>query len=255
PPPKCSDDSATEPRRSSVWLAPFRLLWSWLVGVCRALGNLGTAATAPGRAPLQAEASAARSCPAKPATKTNMSDALGRQLLTLLFSRKGGQIVVEQDVEQACEAYLRGRPWNSAHAAELIVMRGPPGVGKSTRAREILSERLGLDIAPSLAQQLLHICSTDDFFTKFQGAGQVYTYDKSKLGRNHAKNQERVKILTRLGVTPILVDNTNMSRKEMSPYLRLAQEAGYRTQIVEPSELQKDWKDLAMLLERNRRRQ
>eukprot|EP00439_Symbiodinium_sp_Y106_P056052 s676_g7.t2 len=230
--PKCIDDSATERRPSFVWLAPFRLLWSWLVRVCRALGTLGTAAAPQRRAPLQAEESAPRPRPAKPATKTNISDALVRQLLTLLFNRTGGQIVVEQDVEQACEAYLHGCPWDSRNVAELIVMRGPPGVGKSTRAREILSERLGLDNAPSLVQQLLHICSTDDFFTKFQSSGQVYTYDKSKLGRNHAKNQERVKILTRLGVKPIIVDNTNMSRKEMSPYLRLAQEAGYKTRIV-----------------------
>ncbi|CAE7266326.1 N4BP2L2 [Symbiodinium natans] len=135
-------------------------------------------------------------------------------------------------------------------------MRGPPGVGKSTRAQEILSDRLGLIGALSLAQRLVHICSTDDFFTTYRRDGtQVYTYDKSKLGRNHAKNQERVKILTSLRMTPIIVDNTNMSRKEMAPYLRTAEEAGYRTRIVDPSELHANWRDLALLVERNRGRE
>ncbi|XP_067451272.1 NEDD4-binding protein 2-like 2 [Thunnus thynnus] len=101
----------------------------------------------------------------------------------------------------------------------LILMRGLPGSGKSTMARELLST------GPSGL-----ILSTDDYFAHKDG----YHYEPGLLGEAHEWNQRRAKDAMHDGRTPVIIDNTNIQAWEMKPYIKLALERGYRVDFCEP---------------------
>ena len=102
----------------------------------------------------------------------------------------------------------------------LVLMRGVSGSGKSTKARKIQAERGGV------------IYSTDDFFVNPE-TGQ-YEFDPSQLRDNHAKNQQRTEEAMKSGITPIIIDNTNVKKWEMSAYEKLADQYGYRKEYIQP---------------------
>ncbi len=101
----------------------------------------------------------------------------------------------------------------------LIIMRGVSGTGKSTRARQ-------------LAANGGEIFSTDDYF----GQGQDYkdNFDQSLLPQAHQWNISRVEQAMKNGLSPIIVDNTNIMPYEAKPYVLLAKQHGYETKIEEP---------------------
>ncbi|KAM9853702.1 uncharacterized protein n4bp2l2 isoform 2-T2 [Aulostomus maculatus] len=102
----------------------------------------------------------------------------------------------------------------------LILMRGLPGSGKSTMARELLStDPNGL------------ILSTDDFFAYQDG----YCYEAGQLGAAHEWNQRRAKDAMYDGRSPIIIDNTNIQAWEMKPYVQMALERGYQVDFCEPN--------------------
>jgi len=95
----------------------------------------------------------------------------------------------------------------------VIVMRGISGSGKSSIAQQL---------APNWA-----ICSTDNYFM----VGGEYKFDRSKLGEYHKLNFESFcKFLTD-GISTVIVDNTNVKRKEFQKYIDKAKENGY--EVVE----------------------
>jgi len=83
----------------------------------------------------------------------------------------------------------------------LIIMRGLPGSGKTTKATSF-----GLPVF-----------SSDDFSVV---AGK-YKFDPSKIDDNHKKNQERVAAALSEGKSCV-VDNTNSQLWEMRPYAEIA---------------------------------
>lgn len=101
---------------------------------------------------------------------------------------------------------------------KLILMRGVTGSGKSTRAKQLLEQN------PQAV-----ILSTDDHFI-VEGK---YRFDPSLLEKNHRANQEncRLEMLRRREL--IIIDNTNVTAREMKPYRLLALEHGYETEILE----------------------
>ncbi|XP_073345250.1 uncharacterized protein n4bp2l2 [Pagrus major] len=128
---------------------------------------------------------------------------------------------------------------NDVHRSSLalILMRGLPGSGKSTRARELLST------GPSGI-----ILSTDDYFAHRDG----YRYDVGLLGAAHEWNQSRAKDAMHDGRSPIIIDNTNLQAWEMKPYVKLALERGYKVDFCEPDT---SWKfDPYELEKRNKHR-
>lgn len=98
----------------------------------------------------------------------------------------------------------------------MIIMRGLPGSGKSTVARS-----LGKGGA---------VFSTDDFFMR---RGK-YLYDPTKISEAHAWNQHRVDEALSRGVSPVVVDNTNVMLAHAQPYLDMARQHGYKVVFGEP---------------------
>jgi len=66
---------------------------------------------------------------------------------------------------------------------ELVLLRGPPGLGKSTFATKELSQvQTAANFTSQLAVCLVHICSTDDFFTSISEAGaEQYHFEPKKI--------------------------------------------------------------------------
>ena len=76
-----------------------------------------------------------------------------------------------------------------------------------------------------------------------------YQHDVRALGHAHVWNQGRVRSAMIKGVSPIVVDNTNTTWKEIKPYVELAKEHGYEVSYAEPDT---PWKfDVEELAKRN----
>jgi predicted kinase len=112
----------------------------------------------------------------------------------------------------------------------VVIMRGLPGSGKTTRARELAPEYDAV------------IVSADDFFV----TDGVYNFDPSELPEAHAQCQARALKALRAGRS-VVVDNTNTQRWEMEPYLTLAALFGAEVWIESVGNLT----DIALYTKRN----
>nr|CAD7419229.1 unnamed protein product [Timema poppensis] len=106
----------------------------------------------------------------------------------------------------------------------MVLMRGLPGSGKSHLAKLLVKRTVGGDYRN-------FVFSTDDYF--YQSSGK-YIFDPSKLPDAHDWNHGRVEFKLRGGVTPVVVDNTNLQAWEMHPYAKLAIKYGYVLEVLEP---------------------
>ncbi|XP_049872220.1 uncharacterized protein LOC126371076 isoform X2 [Pectinophora gossypiella] len=109
----------------------------------------------------------------------------------------------------------------------LILMRGIPGSGKTYLARQIIE----ITIGATYADFKTHILSTDDFFM----VRGKYLYDKSRISEAHEWNQRRSRAAMRQGLSPIIIDNTNVEIWEMEPYVKEGVRNGYYIEVVEPN--------------------
>jgi predicted kinase len=98
----------------------------------------------------------------------------------------------------------------------LIIMRGLPGSGKSTRAKALAAGG--------------EIFSTDNFFMK----GGKYVYNPALIGKAHEWNQNAAIAAMIQGVSPVVIDNTNVRRMHVEPYIQAAKKLGYEIQVAEP---------------------
>jgi hypothetical protein len=67
----------------------------------------------------------------------------------------------------------------------------------------------------------------------------VYKFVPSKIGLYHAQNQRMAGDAVAEGIECIIIDNTNLTAKEVLPYARVAIEHDYQVMFVEPETL---WK-------------
>jgi predicted kinase len=104
----------------------------------------------------------------------------------------------------------------------IILMRGAPGSGKSTRA-----EQLVMQYAEHQCEAV--VISTDDYFM----AGSQYLFDPAAIAQAHPWNQRRCEKLMKAGVPIIIIDNTNTQLWEMREYVKLAGLNGYAIQFEE----------------------
>jgi 2',3'-cyclic-nucleotide 3'-phosphodiesterase len=101
----------------------------------------------------------------------------------------------------------------------MIIMRGLPGSGKSTKAK-VLADKLRNSV----------ILSTDTVFM----SGEKYLFCPEVLGMAHQINLAKAAKAVKLGYD-VIVDNTNTTWKEIEPYVKVGLEAGYVIEITEPS--------------------
>ena len=114
----------------------------------------------------------------------------------------------------------------------LIIMRGLPGSGKSTRARELQEKGV--------------IHSTDTYFTH-PSTGE-YKFDFEKAKDYHQNNLEAAIESMQARISPVIIDNTNVQRWEFQKYLDAADEFGYDVKIetLDPTNYSEDFiKELA----------
>ncbi|XP_059050005.1 uncharacterized protein LOC131845010 [Achroia grisella] len=109
----------------------------------------------------------------------------------------------------------------------LIIMRGAPGSGKTYLAKQVIENIIGS--TPGLFET--HVFSTDDYFN----VRGIYQFNRSNLSNAHAWNQNRARYASEKGLSPIIIDNTNIEDWEMEPYFRIAVAYGYIVEIMEPS--------------------
>lgn len=122
-----------------------------------------------------------------------------------------------------------------------IIMRGIPSTGKSTRVEQLLRQYGG---DPS------HVFSTDHFWTpnarakRLSGnpgeeADEVAEYKANwrpeRLGIAHATNLDNFKKAVDRGVSPVIVDNTNIRHDHYRDYVKYAEQNGYQVIIEEPN--------------------
>lgn len=112
---------------------------------------------------------------------------------------------------------------------KLILLSSVSGSGKSTYANKLkmIAEADGLEC---------EIHSTDNYHMRFNRdtGGWEYKFDRDKLGAYHRKNQEAAAISMACNVDVVVIDNTNLSFKELKPYVLLASIFDYEVEIVEP---------------------
>ena len=118
----------------------------------------------------------------------------------------------------------------------LYILRGVPGSGKSFKAKE-------------LAGSTGFIFSTDEFWgtdpeTYRQNFDQAIKDNNvsEKLGEYHNKNYERAVNALKQGLSPIVIDNTNIMRNHFQKYVDAAQKNGYEVHYAEPDF--QPWKDV-----------
>lgn len=94
----------------------------------------------------------------------------------------------------------------------MILMRGIPGSGKSTRAealKQIISSK----------KRDAVVLSTDDFW--YKDDPDIYAWDAKKIGEAHKWNQNRALQHIRFGHN-VIIDNTNLDTFAIAPYIDIA---------------------------------
>lgn len=114
---------------------------------------------------------------------------------------------------------------------KLVIMRGLPGSGKSERAKQLVGNGI--------------IHSTDDFFIE----NGKYIFDDNNVSKFHYFNfLNSIRSMQR-GISPIIIDNTNIVASDCIDYVELGKAYGYNIIVVEPSA---DWAfDIEELMKRN----
>ncbi|MGH2612697.1 MAG: AAA family ATPase, partial [Rhabdochlamydiaceae bacterium] len=95
-----------------------------------------------------------------------------------------------------------------------VVIQGWPGSGKSTLAKQLADKYTN-------EGHHVRICSTDHYFME-KG---VYCWDVNKLGLYHKFNLEDATNAMTNGLT-VIVDNTNLKRRDVRPYVKVALDLG-----------------------------
>jgi predicted kinase len=101
---------------------------------------------------------------------------------------------------------------------ELIIMRGIPGGGKSTKAKQLVGNGV--------------IHSTDDLievngdYNEFF-ANMMDNSDFSPLGQMHKSNFNNAVTSMNNGISPVIIDNTNIRANEPKNYIEAALNLGY----------------------------
>jgi len=73
-----------------------------------------------------------------------------------------------------------------------------------------------------------YVCSADDFFM----VGDEYKFNPAFLGYAHQMCSTKVRRAFEEGLPLVVLDNTNQTVSEITPYVKLAERHGYRVEFV-----------------------
>ncbi|KAL5970133.1 2'3'-cyclic-nucleotide 3'-phosphodiesterase [Taenia solium] len=104
----------------------------------------------------------------------------------------------------------------------MIILRGPPGSGKSCLASYV-----------KIRFPTAHICSTDNHLPN-ANYFQVYRFDSERQEAAHRKCEEEAKLYARRGVSPLVIDISNIRSYECRPYTEIARQFDYNVIMVIP---------------------
>lgn len=100
----------------------------------------------------------------------------------------------------------------------LIIMRGIPGAGKSTKAKSLVNE----GVIHSTDNIIERMGDYSEFFRKM-----TENKDFKPLSQAHSKNLNEAVTSMKSGVSPVIVDNTNIKMNESKGYVKAALMMGY----------------------------
>jgi predicted kinase len=101
---------------------------------------------------------------------------------------------------------------------ELIVMRGIPGSGKSTKSKQLV----GNGVSHSTDDLIEKAGDYNEFF-----AAMIAADDFSPLSKMHAQNLKNAISSMKSGVTPVIIDNTNIKMNEPKQIVMAALNMGF----------------------------
>ena len=107
---------------------------------------------------------------------------------------------------------------------KLIVMRGVSGGGKSTEA----AKRVGEGIIHSTDTLIENAGNYNEFFAKM-----IESKDFSPLQRMHSQNFKNALASMKEGISPIVIDNTNLKANEPKDIIEAALRHGYDENNIE----------------------
>lgn len=102
---------------------------------------------------------------------------------------------------------------------QLIILRGLPGAGKSTFAKNYAN------VLAASGQVVKGPFEADNFFVN-KTTGE-YQFDPNKLGAAHTQCFKDVELVMVQQATHVIVSNTATTERELKPYLDLAKKYGY----------------------------
>ena len=95
----------------------------------------------------------------------------------------------------------------------LYILRGIPGCGKSTLAKQLVGD---------------NVFEADQYFL----TNGKYEFNPARLGLAHKSCRQRLTNAMNNGTTPLCMSNTTTTEKELEPYLQLAETFGYTTFVL-----------------------
>tara|TARA_R110000796_G_scaffold215732_2_gene331726 strand:+ start:692 stop:1846 length:1155 start_codon:yes stop_codon:yes gene_type:complete len=125
---------------------------------------------------------------------------------------------------------------------ELIIMRGIPGAGKSTEANTLVGEGV-IHSTDTIIE------ATGDYNGYF--AKMVKSGDWSEHGRTHHQNFLNAKASIEEGVSPVIIDNTNIKASEPKKYVEAALKLGLDENNITIVDVSNGGKTAEILAERN----
>lgn len=106
----------------------------------------------------------------------------------------------------------------------LIIMRGIPGSGKSTAAKKLVGE----GVIHSTDTVIESKADYKEFFDKM-----FETKNFMPLMRAHSENNRNVMASIKAGISPIILDNTNIKANEPKALVEFALKCGYADENIE----------------------
>lgn len=123
-----------------------------------------------------------------------------------------------------------------------IIMRGLPGSGKSYKVRQLIAKFGGDEDHVFSADKYFEHVAEEKFIkehgrkpdTKELNISYHAIWKASRLGAAHRFCFDQFQAAVDLGITPVIVDNTNTTRSQFERYFKYAEDNEYRVRIEEP---------------------